>query len=53
MDGAVTELEFIQTGNYFYFNYYFIFQAIVFVWLNLLVPDVPNLYPQYHLILSI
>ena len=25
MDGVVTALEFIQTGNYFYFNYYFIF----------------------------
>ena len=49
-DGVATALEFIQTGNYFYFNPFILFfETIVLIWLNPLVPGVPNLYPQYHL----
>ena len=53
-DAVVTALEFIPAGNYFYFNSSIsFFETIIFIWLNPLVPGVPNLYPQYHLILSI
>ena len=53
-DGVVTALEFIPTGNYFYFiSSNSFFESILFIWLNSLVPGVPNLYPQYQLILSI
>ena len=31
----------------------FFFLIILFIWLNPLVPGVPDLYPQYHLIKSI
>ena len=49
-DGVATALEFIKTRNYFYFNSYYIsfFEAVLFIWLNPLVPDVTNLYSQYH-----
>ena len=53
-DGVVTALEFIPTGNYFYFNSSIsFFETVLFIWPNPLVSGVPNLYPQYHLILSI
>ena len=53
-DAVVTTLEFIPIGNYFYFNSsILIFETILFISLSLLVPGVPNLYPQYNLILSI
>ena len=48
----ITAFEFIQTGNYFYFNSFISFETVLFTWLNPLVPGVPNLYLQYHLILS-
>ena len=52
-DGFATALEFIQTGNYFYFNSFIsFFETVLFIWINPSVPGVPNLYPQYHLILS-
>ena len=52
LDGVVTALKFIQTGTYFYFNSFnSFFETILFIWLNPLVLAVPNLYPQYHLIL--
>ena len=36
-------LEFIQTGNYFYVNPFIeVFETILFVWLNALVPGVSN-----------
>ena len=47
-------LEFIRTGNCFYFNLsisFFETETIFFIWLNPLVPGVTNLYPQIHLIL--
>ena len=51
---VVTALKFIPTGDYFYFNSSILFnETILFIWLNPLVPGVLNLYPQYHLILSI
>ena len=43
-DGVVAALEFIQTGNYFYFDSFIsCFETILFIWLNPLVPGVPNL----------
>ena len=43
--GVVTALEFIPTGNYFYFNSSIsFFETILFIWLNPLEPGVPNLY---------
>ena len=39
-------LEFIQTGNYFYVNPFIsVFETILFIWLNPLVPGISNLYP--------
>ena len=50
-DGVATVLESIQTV-YFYFNSFIsFFETILFIWFNPLVPRVPSLYPQYHLIL--
>ena len=52
-DGVVTVWEFIQTGNYFYFNFFILFfETILFIRLNSLVAGIPSLYPQYHLILA-
>ena len=49
-DGVVTALEFMPTGNYFYFNSSVSF-FILLIWLNQLVPGVPNVHPPYHLLL--
>ena len=50
-DGVATVLESIQTV-YFNFNSFIaFFETILFIWFNPLVPRVPSLYPQYHLIL--
>ena len=52
--GVVKVLDFILTGNYFNFNsFILLFETMLFIWLNPLVPGIPNLDPQYHLILSI
>ena len=52
-DGVATAFEFIKTPNYFYFNSFIpFFETVLFIWLNPLVPGVPNLYSQYHLFLS-
>ena len=52
---VVTALEFIQSRNYFYFNFFAsFFETILFIWLNPLVPGVSNLHIKYHyLILSV
>ena len=50
-DGVATVLEFIKTGNYFYFNSFMsLFETVLFIWLSPLGPGVHNLYPQYNLI---
>ena len=47
-DGVTTVLEFNRNVNYFYLNTFTSFLEIFLsIWLNQLVPVVPNLYPQY------
>ena len=42
-DAVAAALEFIPTGNYFYFNPSIsFFETILFIWFNPLVPGVPN-----------
>ena len=39
--------------SYFCFNSFIsFFEAMLLIWLNLLVPGVPKVYPQHHLNLS-
>ena len=47
-DGVATALEFIKTRN----SLISFFETVLFIWLNPLVPGVPNLYSQYHLMPS-
>ena len=48
---VATALEFIKTGNYFYFNSFIsLFETVLFIWLNPLGPGVHSLYYQSHLI---
>ena len=52
-NGVAAAMGFIQVGNYSYFNsIYFIFSSVLFINPLIPVPGIPNLYPQYHLILS-
>ena len=47
-DVVTTALEFNLAVNYFYFNSLTsFFETVLSIWLNPLVPGVPNLYPQY------
>ena len=50
-NGVATALEFIKTGNYFYFNSFIsLLKTVLFIWLNPLGPGVHSSYYQSHLI---